>query len=218
MKTTIVVARHGNTFAEGETPRRIGAKTNPPLVETLRGTSAGLYLKARALVPSAIYAAPLIRTMQTAELVAAASGAKCAVTILNEFTEIDYGPDENKTESEVFLRLGKGDPDKGKAIVEEWNVSAATPDGWRVDVRSIIAAWFEFAAEVEREMPGKTALLVTSNGIIRFAPHLTGDFVAFANERELKVATGAVCIFEKEADEKFWTCREWNVKPYGMQF
>jgi probable phosphoglycerate mutase len=218
MKTIIVVARHGNTFAKGETPRRIGAKTNLPLVETLRGTSVGLYLKAHALVPSAIYAAPLSRTLQTAELAAAACGAEVAITELNEFTEIDYGPDENKTEEEVFLRLGAGDPNRGRATVEAWNVSATVPDGWRVDVRRIVDAWLEFAAAVETGLKGKIALIVTSNGIIRFAPHLTGDFDGFANGHELKVATGAVCIFEKDEDARFWTCREWNVKPYRMQF
>jgi probable phosphoglycerate mutase len=59
-------------------------------------------------------------------------------------------------------------------------------------------------------------LLVTSNGIIRFAPYLTGDFENFADEHEIKVATGSVCIFEKNDGETFWRCLDWGVKPYKM--
>jgi transcriptional regulator GlxA family with amidase domain len=31
--TTLIIARHGNTFEDGETPRRVGARTDLPLSE-----------------------------------------------------------------------------------------------------------------------------------------------------------------------------------------
>ncbi|MBP3687019.1 MAG: hypothetical protein J6J35_01490 [Alphaproteobacteria bacterium] len=55
--------------------------------------------------------------------------------------------------------------------------------------------------------------MVSSNGIIRFAPHLTGDFAKFAEEFDIKVGTGGVCVLEKEDGDKFWSVKEWGVKP-----
>ena len=43
---------------------------------------------------------------------------------LNAFVEIDYGVDENKTEEEVRLRLGNGNIEKGKKIIEDWDKNA----------------------------------------------------------------------------------------------
>ena len=56
-------------------------------------------------------------------------------------------------------------------------------------------------------------LIVSSNGIIRFAPYLTGDFQSFAAEHDIKVGTGCVCVFEKEDNEENFRCTAWNVKP-----
>ena len=37
----LVIVRHGNTFRAGETPTRVGARTDLPLVEEERARSAG---------------------------------------------------------------------------------------------------------------------------------------------------------------------------------
>jgi 2,3-bisphosphoglycerate-dependent phosphoglycerate mutase len=42
-----VIVRHGNTFRAGETPTRVGARTDLPLVEEERARSAGRYLRDR---------------------------------------------------------------------------------------------------------------------------------------------------------------------------
>ena len=73
---TLIIARHGNTFAKGETPTRVGCHTDLPLVEEERGRGVGLYLKKLGLVPTRILAAPLKRTMGTAALAAEAAGCK----------------------------------------------------------------------------------------------------------------------------------------------
>lgn len=213
MKTVLVIARHGNTFRRGETPRRVGGASDLPLVEEERGRNIGLYLKDKGLIPSAVYAAPLLRTVRTAELAVEAMGCKTEVIQLREFTEIDYGPDENKTEEEIELRLGDGDRDKGRAVIEAWNKNAAVPDGWRVNPSQIIETWLDFAENtVLRNGRNKTTLIVTSNGVIRFAPYLTGDFEQFAREHEIKVSTGGICIFEKTDSDTFWKCTAWNGK------
>ena len=213
----MVIARHGNTFRQGETPRRVGGASDLPLVEEHRAKSIGLYLKDKGLIPSVVYAAPLLRTVRTAELAVEATGCQINIIQLREFTEIDYGPDENKTEEEIELRLGEGDSDKGRAVIEAWNKNAAVPDGWRVNPSQIIETWLDFAENtVLRNSLHKTTLTVTSNGIIRFAPYLTGNFEQFAREHEIKVSTGGVCIFEKDDNDTFWKCTAWNLKPYQM--
>jgi probable phosphoglycerate mutase len=114
-----------------------------------------------------------------------------------------------------MLRLGKGDMEKGGKIIDNWNQNAIVPDGWNVDTDAIIKNWFAFANDmVLKEDKGNNVLIVTSNGIIRFAPYLTGDFPAFAKRHDIKVTTGGICIFEKDEDTPFWKCKEWNIKPY----
>lgn len=212
MKTRLIIARHGNTFRLGEIPTRVGAKTDLPLVEEHKGISIGRYLKDNDMIPDIIYAAPLLRTMQTAQLAIQTIGLTSSISPLNDFVEIDYGVDENKTEEEVRLRLGNGDIEKGKKIIEDWDKNAIVPEGWKVDPNQIIHVWKEFAANIV--VPHQTTLLVTSNGIIRFAPYLTGDFEKFAKEYKIKVAPGGICVFDKNDGDSFWTCSAWNIKPY----
>lgn len=200
---TLIIARHGNTFRKGETPTRVGSRTDLPLVEEERGRGIGLYLKKLGLQPDRILAAPLQRTMKTAEL--AAEELRFAGTVQpdSRFIEVDYGPDENKTEEEVIARIGE-------EAINRWNAEALVPDGWKVDVAAIIANWQALAAEVKE---GETLLCVSSNGTIRFAPHLTGDYAGFCATHDIKVPTGGVCIFTTE-DGANWICREWGVKAF----
>ena len=225
---TLIIARHGNTFRKGETPTRVGSRTDLELVEEERGRGIGLYLKKLGLVPDRILAAPLKRTMGTAALAAEAAGCTCPVEPDHRFIEVDYGPDENKTEEEVKARLGAVDARaeglnpaemtaeeldaRGEAIIDRWNAQAIVPDSWKVDVDQIVKNWESLAAEVGES---ETLLCVSSNGTIRFAPVITGDYAGFCAENDIKVATGGVCIFTSE-DGKTWECREWGVKAFKL--
>lgn len=206
MTTRLIIARHGNTFEKGQTPTRVGGRTDLALVETERGTNVGLYLKQTGLLPDAVFAAPLKRTTETAKLAVKALGIDLPVMAETSFTEIDYGPDENKTEDEVIARIGQ-------EAIDNWNKNAVVPNGWVVDPQGIINDWKNFADKVVTEYNGKNVLVVSSNGIIRFAPYLTGDFDAFCTEYDIKVGTGCVCIFEKEDTADNWHCVAWNIKP-----
>ncbi len=225
---TLIIARHGNTFRKGETPTRVGSRTDLELVEEERGRGIGLYLKKNGIVPSRILAAPLKRTMGTAALAAEAAGCTCPVEPDHRFIEVDYGPDENKTEEEVKARLGAVDARaegldpatmtaeeldaRGAAIIDRWNAEATVPDSWKVDVEQICRNWQSLASEVK---DGEVLLCVSSNGTIRFAPVITGDYAGFCAENDIKVATGGVCIFTSE-DGTTWTCQEWGVKAFKL--
>ena len=209
----MIIARHGNTFRKGETPTRVGAKTDLPLVEEERSRAIGRYLKAKGLIPQEVFASPLIRAVRTAQLAMEEMNMKQEIILLHEFTEIDYGPDENKTEAEVLWRLGNGDTEKGKEIIEAWNREGIVPAGWKVDTEEIIKNWFQWAEDrVNKNGENSCSLIVTSNGIIRFAPCLTGDFESFTKNNDIKMATGGIAVFEKRENERFWNCKAWNVR------
>ena len=54
---------------------------------------------------------------------------------------------------------------------------------------------------------------MSSNGTIRFAPYITGDYGGFCASHDIKVGTGGVCIFTSE-DGSNWQCSEWGVKAF----
>ncbi|MDR1581762.1 MAG: histidine phosphatase family protein [Prevotellaceae bacterium] len=224
MEKTLVIVRHGNTFAPGQTPTRAGARTDIPLVEELRSRNAARYLLTKGIVPDRVFAAPLKRTMQTAKLIINEMKLDTLVIPNNNFMEIDYGEDENKTEEQVRRRLGleyvknnnlSGDTAEneiigyGKAIIDLWNTKTIVPVGWNVDVESIIFSWKNFANSIN---DNETTLICSSNGIIRFAPCILDepDAKDFGDKHDLKVATGSVSIFKTV--KNIWKCVEWNVK------
>lgn len=206
MTTTLIIARHGNTFEPGQTPRRVGGRTDLPLTAAGReqARAIGRYLRAHDLVPDVAYASTLQRTIETADIAVREAGLKQPVFSLSIFDEIDYGPDENKTEDEVIARIGAD-------AIRQWDDHAVVPDGWAADPQAIITHWNGFARQITEHGDGEIILAVTSNGIARFAPHITGDFESFRTTYKLKIATGALCILAH--DGAHWTVRAWNVRP-----
>ncbi|MCE0721945.1 histidine phosphatase family protein [Legionella resiliens] len=207
MTTRLLVARHGNTFAPGDVVRRVGT-TDLPLVDSglNQGRMLGIYLKKNNLIPDILFTSQLKRAKQTAEEAQSAMGINLPIETLAIFNEIDYGPDENQPEEHVVARIGT-------EAINAWETQAIVPNGWKVDPTALINNWMDFSARLRQEYTGKTCLVVTSNGIARFSPYLTGDFATFSARYGIKIATGALCIFENEEPSEIWHCRAWNVKP-----
>lgn len=205
--TTLIIARHGNTFDKSDTPTRVGALTDLPLVEKgeEQARNIGCYLKENNLIPDVVYSSKLQRTVQTAKIAIKETGITNPVFELDMFNEIDYGPDENKTEDEVIARIGEG-------AIKDWDNHAKVPDGWKVDPDQIIKNWHQFADQISAHDDNETVLVVTSNGIARFAPHITGDFEGFMKEHNIKLSTGALAILKHDRDSG-WRVEAWNVKP-----
>ncbi len=206
MTTRLIIARHGNTFAPGDTPTRVGARTDLPLVAkgVLQGTTLGEALKNKSLKPDHVYCSGLQRTQQTAEAALKAAGWDAKIIPNTIFDEIDYGPDENQTEEAVIARIGT-------QAIEDWDAKAIPPQGWQVDPNHIIENWRGFADNWLHHHEGQTALIVTSNGIARFAPYLTDDFESFAKRFSIKLSTGAFGVMEHQGNG--WVVKEWNTKP-----
>ncbi|MCI5060827.1 MAG: histidine phosphatase family protein, partial [Alphaproteobacteria bacterium] len=186
-------------------PTRVGAHTDLALVESgqEQARKLGRWLRAQNYIPDAIYCSELKRTKKTAELALKEAAITEHIYPLQIFNEIDYGPDENKPEDEVIARIGK-------EAIENWDKNAVVPDGWKFDPKGCIQNWQNFAQHLIDDQHDCT-LVVTSNGVARFAPHLAGNFEEFATQNKIKLSTGALGILEFKNDA--WRVHEWNVKP-----
>lgn len=203
--TKLIIVRHGNTFDADDTPTRVGARTDLELVESGRtqAEKIGAWLKENKITPEITYSSQLKRTIETAKIALGKCEAFQPVFPLEIFNEIDYGPDENLTEDKVIARIGE-------QAIKDWNEKAIVPDGWDFDPKTCIDNWKNFAAHIVEDEQ-ECVMVVTSNGVARFAPHLAGNFEEFSNNNKIKLSTGALGILEFDNDK--WIVKDWNVKP-----
>lgn len=207
--TKLIIARHGNTFGPDDTPTRVGARTDLPLVESghIQAKKIGSWLKENKLYPEIVYSSQLKRTIETAELALRELHYKQPVFKLDIFNEIDYGVDENQTEKQVISRIGT-------QAIQDWDIKAIVPDGWRFDPQECINNWTNFAAQILKDNQkdaDDVVMVVTSNGIARFAPYLAGNFEDFTNNHKIKLSTGALGVLEFSHDQ--WIVKDWNIRP-----
>ena len=204
--TTLIIARHGNTFDKGDIVTRVGGRTDLPLVEKGReqAKAIGRYLQKNRLIPDVVYSSNLQRTYDTAQIAIQESGVTNPIFQLDIFNEIDYGPDENKPEEEVVARIGK-------EAIDAWDKDAIVPDGWKVDPEQLIKYWHDFADQIKAHDDNETVLVVTSNGTARFAPYITEKYEDFIKTYTLKLSTGAIGILE--FSEGVWQVKAWNIRP-----
>ena len=201
--TQVLIVRHGNTFAPGETPRRVGGRTDLPLVEYEKSKAIGRYL-CHSFTPDQVFCSPLLRTQQTAQIaLEQASLGHVPFQLDDQFIEIDYGPDENKIEQDVIDRIGVD-------ALQAWNEHAIVPDGWDVDTETLKQSWHQFFNKARTEYSGKRLLVVTSNGVARFAP----DILLQTSKaiKSLKMKTGHMSLF-KLNPKALWECEFWDQDP-----
>ena len=225
--TKLVVVRHGNTFNSGDVILRVGSATDIPLTETgmRQGEAVGRELKRRALNVDRIFYAPLLRTRQSTEGIAA-SFPQVPSEAADFLTELDYGADDGRPENEVVLRLGAIALRRqlspvttiddlqaaGKAALKKWDAEAVLPEGWEFlsdRVAKLSYDWCRFAAMVASDCAGQCVVAVTSNGIARFSKALLPEGATLSGS--LKLATGAFGVYEY--DGGVWRCADWNVRP-----
>lgn len=197
MSGRIFIIRHGDTFGPGEAPRRIGAGTDLPLVESGRAQAdrLGTHLTAQGLAISSLVSSPLRRARETAERIGAALSRSPDGT-LPWLNEIDHGPDEGQPEEAVTARIGI-------EAIERWDRQGIAPPDWTVDAEARIAAWQAFF----RQAPEGDHLLVTSNGAARFALLALG-----ASTDGLKLRTAAYGQLAIGPDGAI-TLSGWDIRP-----
>lgn len=206
MTVKLIIARHGNTFEPDEIPRRVGLRSDLDLVSKghEQGKKLGEFLKANNLVPDVVYTSQLKRTMQTAADAIAAMGVTRALNRIDLFNEIDYGPDENHTEDMVAERIGA-------AAYNAWEQKGIMPPDWSPQPDIIRKNWQNFAKHCQTAHDGQTVLVVTSNGIARFAPDIANNADDVIADGNRKMGTGNVSMFEGDAG--IWLLVRWNHRP-----
>lgn len=189
MDLIVTIVRHGNTFDAGEPARRIGARTDLPLVASgvEQANALGTAFAEQGLTFDRALAAPLQRTRATIERILARQPPTPAVESPDWLTEIDHGPDEGQLESSIVSRIGHD-------ALAAWDAEARVPDSWIVDAERRIEGW----RGLWETGPGRV-LIVTSNGAARFA--LLSDQALrhqASSLPSLKLRTGAYGVIARE--------------------
>lgn len=186
MSRTLVIVRHGNTFAADEPPRRIGARTDLPLVPSGQDQAhrLGIWFAEQGWRFGRILCSPLRRTRETADIVRAAQTDPPPVEPSALLAEIDHGVDEDRPERDVVARVGTD-------ALATWDKRGVAPDGWTADREARIEGWRALFAPRDDD----TVLLVTSNGAARFALLANPELAMQARQLPtLKLRTGAFGI------------------------
>lgn len=202
--TRIYILRHGNTFDKGDVVTRVGGRTDLPLSTSGLAQAEALSKHFAELGVSfdRAFCSPLKRTKQTAQIALSTQGDEVELKVLPFLVEIDYGPDENKPEDEVRARIGE-------RALKAWEEHGTPPTGWHIDPPAVIGRWQEFFAKAAKAYAGETVLVVTSNGIARFALKALQDSGAGA---DLKLKTAAYGVFDVTEDGAV-SMVSWNVRP-----
>lgn len=189
----VYIVRHGNTFDKGDTILRVGGKTDLPLSSSGRLQAERLATTLKDVVFATAYSSDLNRTRQTTEAIL----GQQSYALAEFLTEVDYGPDEGRPESEVVARIGA-------EALKKWDTDAAPPEGWKVDVEGLRTAWQAFLATCD---PASKTLVVTSNGVARFLL----DVVVTETAVPLKLRTGAYGIIDLTS--KGPVLASWDIRP-----
>jgi probable phosphoglycerate mutase len=203
MTRRFVLVRHGNTFAPGEAPRRIGAGTDLPLVETGREQAQrlGNWFARQKWRFDRILCSPLARTRETLEIIRAALDDAPVAETATLLAEIDHGIDENQPDGAVIDRIGE-------TALDAWERLGIAPLGWNVDRDARIEGW----RDLFRYEASGTTLLVTSNGAARFALLADAGLAAQAGGLpDLRLRTGAFGVIQATQDGLWIT--EWDRRP-----
>ena len=116
--------------------------------------------------------------------------------------EVDYGPDENQPEENVIARVGA-------AALQAWDEAAIPPPGWDLDPEKLRAAWRDLFNQLAVADLSRPVLIVTSNGIARFALDAVTAFSVQPDSIKLKTgAYGRLSLVGPRV-----TLETWNVRP-----
>ena len=197
----LLFARHGNTFGPADPVVWVGSGTDLPLVEKgiAQAHAAAAHLSDNGLIPSAVIAATLLRTQGFARIVCEDLGLSPPLSD-PRLNEIHYGRWEGASTEQIAA-----DPAR-KAALEQWQHSDIWPDAlnWQTTKDDVTRNLTAVLADAASGAFGSSPLIVSSNGVLRFAPRILG--VDAAVSYQLK--TGALgCV---EQDETGWIVRFWG--------
>ncbi|MET0155915.1 MAG: histidine phosphatase family protein [Rickettsiales bacterium] len=204
MAKHLIIARHGNTFDDGDALLRVGLRTDIPLSRSgiAQARALGAHLAKTFPRIVTIASGNLQRSVRTAEEIRAALPFPISVERMDSLNELDYGEDDGKPEEEVRMRLGEN-------ALKRWDEENVPPASWPIDVDAVCERWRRLAALARADLKEEKAMLcVTSNGTARFAPSALSATDAPAR---LKLATAAYGVIALHGDGTAETLG-WNIR------
>lgn len=208
MKPTLnlIIARHGNTFNQGDTILRVGLRTDLALSTSgiEQSKILGQYLRKHHPNISHAYCSELKRTHETARIALDTFKSNISIEQASILNEIDYGIYDGMPETEVIRKLGKD-------ALAKWDNEAVAPKAWHFSKDEAITGLRDFANSLINKHPKQSILVITSNGIARFLPFLLNDVDAFMQENAIKLKTSSTAHLYFDGEN--WQCRYWGVKP-----
>lgn len=215
----LLLVRHGNTFEAGETPVRVGANEDLPLTATGEDQAHALavQLQASAIRPDLFICGPLMRTRRHTEIVMADLAAPGAAEIDPRLTEIDYGPWGGMGDQDIVARFGPAAARELAAWEKEsrWPTETAR---WMPGAETVTRNLRNLTAELAGRLGAdETALICSSNGILRYFLELTPEGLAEHQAAgKAKMATGAAALLDvtdKDVRVLFWNIKAGTPLP-----
>ena len=153
MKGMIYLIRHGRPQLPGDGRLCIGRGSDPHLSET--GIKDAEKLRDCFPCPAKIYTSPLLRTMETAKILA---DSRAEIIMLPELTEIDVGEWEGRNFSDIRRMY----PAVYKARGRDWSIPPVGGESLESAADRMQKAVMELARGSEEDI-----IAVTSDGVIR---------------------------------------------------
>jgi broad specificity phosphatase PhoE len=207
MNPTVILCRHGNTFAKGEKVVMVGARDDLPLTaEGLEQARAiGAVLGQAAIQLDRVLSGPLQRTKVFAERLMIETRYAGPLSIDARLTELDYGAWSGLSDDEIKTRYGN-------EVLSRWQEASERPEGVgfapsaeqvRDDIESLLR---------ELSALDGTSLVVSSNGRLRefgrACPPSAGQISSF------KMRTGSASVIE--CKDGVWGIRAWDLRPGAL--
>lgn len=202
----LILARHGNTFGPSDKVVWVGSAQDLPLVESgqQQAIEFGRLLKSSGIQPAIIYAAPLSRTREYAQILVAEGGLHSKVLLDTRLKEIDYGEWGGLSSEEVRLRFGA-------TALEAWELHGTWPStcGWGESEELVMQRILSFSNELIAQNYSAPALIVSSNGVLRYFLKLyaAAEYQRRLQNGKLKVRTGAACVLDNLGNLCCWDQR-----------
>jgi len=201
----LILARHGNTFAPGETVVWVGARSDLPLSGKgpEQAKAIGDALSQAGISISKISSGPLQRTRETASLAASVIGYDPDLIAIDQrLIEIDYGLWEGKTSNQICAEYGE-------AALSAWEQDGKWPveAQWLPSQDELMQRVGSFIGELaDAHTETENLLVVTSNGLLRAFGQLAGSTLAAS-----KMATGHLSITKLTRNS--FEILAWNQPP-----
>lgn len=186
MAPHLYLVRHGKTVANAE--NKFAGRTNESLSEQGRRQVGDLRADLQDLQIRAIYAGPLLRTMQTAEIIA---NQTIPVYKTQGLIDIDLPHWQGLTKAEIRKNFG-----------DEYPTWLATPEQFHVkgceNLHQVQVRAVQQVCDIMKRHPSDTILLVTHLIVARcLILHQTHQLMA--DFREIKVANGEVVTLQTDS-------------------